>query len=111
MKQIPQRVLDRFWDGVEIGGFFGCWPHRLAPQVTGYSQVGWSDGGKVTMEYGHRIAWLLAHGPIPGDLTIDHVCLNRRCVNPSHLRLLTRAENGRLAEKRSKHRRVNGRFA
>lgn len=41
----------------------------------------------------HRLAYELAHGPIPADREIDHVCRVRRCINPNHLKLATRAEN------------------
>jgi HNH endonuclease len=41
----------------------------------------------------HRIAWTLERGPIPVDLTLDHVCRNARCVNPSHLEAVTSKEN------------------
>ena len=34
---------------------------------------------------------------IPKDMTIDHLCLNKKCVKPSHLEVVTRAENSRRA--------------
>jgi hypothetical protein len=56
----------------------------------------------------HRLAWQVWVGPIPLDLVVDHVChtndltcipgvecLHRRCVNPAHMELVTRAENTR----------------
>lgn len=46
------------------------------------------------VEYAHRIAWKLTHKEaIPNGLVIDHICLNRDCVNPSHLRVTTRRLN------------------
>lgn len=33
----------------------------------------------------HRVAYELAKGPIPEGLTIDHLCRNRRCMEPAHL--------------------------
>lgn len=33
----------------------------------------------------HRFAYELFVGPIPSGYDIDHVCRNRRCVNPAHL--------------------------
>lgn len=47
----------------------------------------------------HRIAWEDVHGPIPADLTIDHLCRVRSCVNPDHMELVTRAENVRRASR------------
>ena len=32
-------------------------------------------------------------GPIPDGLVIDHVCNNRGCVRPDHLRPVTQREN------------------
>jgi len=51
------------------------------------------DGTTVLLA--HRVAWTLTHGEIPADMTIDHLCRNRRCCNPAHLRLLTNVENAR----------------
>src|SRR5438445_9786749 len=41
----------------------------------------------------HRLAWSLKHGPIPKGMIICHRCNVRRCVNPDHLVLGTRADN------------------
>ena len=38
---------------------------------------------------------MLFKGPIPKDLVIDHLCHNTRCVNPDHLELVTKTENGK----------------
>lgn len=76
--------------------------------------VGSSGYGKVrigrTQDYStHRIAWVAAHDEIPDGFCIMHACDNRRCVNPSHLRLGTHSDNtkdaylkGRLSSPMSK---------
>lgn len=45
------------------------------------------------MHYAHRLAYVDSCGPIPDGMTVDHLCFNRGCVNPDHLRLLTLDEN------------------
>ena len=41
----------------------------------------------------HRYAYEREHGPIPDGMFIDHMCFERACVNPEHLRLATRSQN------------------
>lgn len=41
----------------------------------------------------HRVAWMLARGPIPVDLEVDHLCRNRACVNVEHMELVSHAVN------------------
>jgi hypothetical protein len=41
----------------------------------------------------HRVAWKMLRGPIQQGLEIDHLCRNRRCVNPDHMEPVTKAMN------------------
>ena len=41
----------------------------------------------------HRWAWELVNGQIPDEFVIDHICRNRKCVLPEHLRMITQQEN------------------
>lgn len=87
----PRRVLDRALARFERAG--GCHISTYSTGNHGYAQVGWSTGGKVSVVLAHRAAWEAVNGPIPTSLTVDHICFERRCVNPAHLRLVTREVN------------------
>lgn len=80
----------RFWDKVETGE--GCWLWTAATFPSGYGALSNWPGNPVLA---HRVSWEIHHGPIPDDLTIDHLCHTRRCVNPEHLEPVTRVENSR----------------
>lgn len=48
----------------------------------------------------HRVSWFLEHGSLPDPTKTDkifirHLCHNRRCFNPYHLRPGTQAQNNR----------------
>jgi len=45
------------------------------------------------MRRAHRWVWEQSYGQIPPDVEVDHICHNRACVELSHLRTVTRAEN------------------
>lgn len=47
----------------------------------------------------HRWEWERTHGPIADGKFVDHICHNRACVEITHLRLVTNAEN--LANRKS----------
>jgi len=41
----------------------------------------------------HRISYIVFKGSINPELEIDHLCRNRKCVNPEHLEQVTHYEN------------------
>lgn len=91
----PPHVIDRWRESLwTIAG--GCLVPTYRKGNHGYVSLGWRDGGERHTQLAHRIAWYVAHGEVPCDLTVDHLCRNRQCSNVEHLRLLTNAENGRL---------------
>lgn len=41
----------------------------------------------------HRVAFYIKNGPIAEGMVIDHICRNRNCVEPTHLRMVTARQN------------------
>lgn len=41
----------------------------------------------------HRTAYILTYGSIPEGKVLDHLCEERSCVNPSHIKATTSADN------------------
>jgi hypothetical protein len=79
--------VERFWASVEQTET--CWLWTGSLRVNGYGQIQ-VDGRNVLA---HRFSYELLVGPIPDGLTIDHLCCNRACVNPSHMEPVTNVEN------------------
>lgn len=77
-----------------------CWTWTGAVQSRGYGSIANGRGGTTQA---HRRAYMELVGPIPAGLTIDHLCMNKLCVNPEHLEPVTGAENTRRAFRQQTH--------
>lgn len=79
--------MERFWQKVEKTE--RCWLWRGAVDNNGYGRF--RLNGKTV--YAHRLAYKLSVHSIETDMTLDHLCRNRQCVNPDHLEQVTNKEN------------------
>ena len=70
-----------------------CWEWQGCVNSKGYGCT--AGGRKGYNVLTHRKAYQTLVGAIPAGLTIDHLCMNKVCVNTDHMEVVTRAENSR----------------
>lgn len=89
---IPPKMTDveRFWSKVDQSAECWVWTDPLRPDGYGSLGIG-GRGGKRWLA--HRFSFELANGPIARGAEIDHQCLTRACVNPAHLREVSKKQN------------------
>lgn len=97
---------ERLWKYIDKRSDDECWPWVGKSKIDGYGVIG--VGGRQSRKMlAHRAVWTVLKGPIPkGDgyhgTVVMHVCDNRLCCNPAHLRLGTQADN--ITDMNDKHR-------
>lgn len=90
--------MDKFWSRVNKQGpipghrpeLGPCWVWLGSLNHAGYGRI--MVNGKRQMVHCYSYETLMGKS-IPSGLVIDHLCRNRRCINPSHLEPKTRKEN------------------
>lgn len=82
-----EQVAKKFWASVDKSA--NCW-----------NWIGWLDShGYGTLHFGykhhraHRISFEIHGGTLDQSMVLDHLCRNRKCVNPDHLEQVTNVEN------------------
>lgn len=96
-------IEERFWEKVKKGD--DCWDWAGYCNKGGYGSFRSSRTGMVLA---HRYSFELAQGEVIGEMFIDHKCHNRRCVNPKHLRKVTKKQNSENHQGTAKSNSVSG---
>ena len=82
-----QDAEKRLWDRVDKSG--ECWAW-MGHKVLGYGKLKWQGKDRGA----HRVAYSIFHKiPLQDVPLLDHLCENRACVNPKHLRPCSSREN------------------
>lgn len=81
-------IEQRFWSKVNVAE--GCWNWTGSLNSKGYGSIYIRPGKRIGA---HRLMARLAKFSIPKGLVSDHLCRNRRCVNPEHIEFVTNREN------------------
>lgn len=87
---------EAFWPKVNQNGpllspYLGrCWLWLAGTDAKGYGRLQWKDGRS---GLAHRALYEVLYNSVPGGLELDHICRNRRCVNPAHLEVVDHTEN------------------
>jgi hypothetical protein len=96
------RLTTRFFKKVDTSG--DCHEWTASKMTGGY--------GLFVINYkncsAHRVAYEIAYGPFDPAMHVDHICHNRGCVNPKHLRLATRVQNAENRAGAAKHNKSCG---
>lgn len=85
IKDIPYfNDHERFFSKIKVNIITNCWEWTASINKSGYGKF-----HIINSDYfAHRVSYSLFKNDLTTDLVIDHICRNRKCVNPDHLRVV-----------------------
>lgn len=75
----------RFWAKVNKEAPGGCWEWTASRTAYGYGRFALRSERLLKA---HRVAWEILRGPIPQDMTLDHLCPETRAAS---IRIISRS--------------------
>jgi hypothetical protein len=79
-------------------GEWKCWEWQGALNRDGYGRINIDSHQRGLLA--HRVSYVAFVEDLPDEITVDHRCLNRRCINPEHLIQKTHGDNTADANRR-----------
>jgi hypothetical protein len=80
-------LAERFWEKVEKTET--CWIWTAAKMPQGYGRIGLKSRSYLAHVWSLRLAGI----EVPKGMYVDHICRNRSCVRPDHLRIVAPGVN------------------
>lgn len=112
-RQYLDNAVNRFWSKVIIPSDpNSCWIWKAATDKDGYGKFKVKVERKGLMVFrnigAHSFIWQYYNGEKPKSLIILHSCDNPSCVNPSHLKCGTHADNSRDRDLKGRSNHARG---
>lgn len=82
-------LLDRLLEHLPDRPKDGCWEWKGHKENHGYGRMRYK-GKRYRV---HRAMMLVIHGELPQGKVVMHLCHNKSCCNPKHLKIGTQREN------------------
>ena len=80
--EFEKSVYARFWSKVNVLKVRQCWEWQSSISPNGYGKFSINN----YPHSAHVVSYEYFNGKTQKEFVVDHKCMNRKCVNPNHLR-------------------------